>query len=114
MVSQHCDQNNSDFRLTASERLNSISTIADVLDDNRLIQTHIRLQIPKNFNREPIISRLISDHHLAVNVTAAPNGTNARSDRWFTLELRGKVKQVRGAIDYLNEIHPGVLHDMRS
>jgi NIL domain len=112
MVSQHCDQNNSDFGLTASEQLNFISAIASLPDDNRLIQTYIRLQIPNNFNREPIISHLISDHHLAVNVTTAPTGNNARGDRWFTLELRGKVQQIRSAIDYLNEIHPGVLHNL--
>ncbi|MBD2462937.1 NIL domain-containing protein [Oscillatoria sp. FACHB-1407] len=105
MVSPYLDSDYSASGLTTPDLLNPSQAIADLIDDNRLIQTHIRLQIPKNFHREPIISRLISEHRIAVNVTSAPAATNLRCDRWFTLELRGKVKQVRNALAYLNEIN---------
>ncbi|MDX2216872.1 MAG: NIL domain-containing protein [Oculatellaceae cyanobacterium bins.114] len=109
MVSQYCNSDYSASGLTAPDLLNPAQAIADIIDDNRLIQTQIRLQIPKNFHREPIISRLISEHRIAVNVTSAPTGTNPRCDRWFTLELRGKVKQVRSALAYLKDTKPEVL-----
>jgi hypothetical protein len=109
MVSQYCDSDCFESELNASDLIPPTSAIADMMDDNHLIQTHIRLQIPKNFHRESVISRLISEHRIAINVTSAPAATNLRCDRWFTLELRGKVKQVRNALAYLNEINPPIL-----
>lgn len=111
MGSHYCHHNYSDSELTKSDRFNPALAIADSVDENRLMQTQIRLEIPKNFHQESVISRLISEHRIAVNVTDAPIGTNSRCDRWFTLELRGKVKQIRSALTYLNEIHPNVLHN---
>lgn len=73
-------------------------------DDPRPTQTRIRIQIPKNYHDEPVISRLTSHYGLTVNITAAILGANARDDGWFDLELRGTSEQIRSALLYFNEL----------
>ncbi|MBD2733329.1 NIL domain-containing protein [Nostoc paludosum FACHB-159] len=55
----------------------------------------IRLRIPKDYHQEPVISRLVSDYNLTVNITAAILGANAVGDGWFDLELKGTEAQTR-------------------
>lgn len=71
---------------------------------NRPTQTRIRVRIPKEYNDEPIISRLVSHHGVTVNIAAALLGANARDDGWFDLELRGSTPQIQSALTYLNEM----------
>lgn len=71
---------------------------------NRPTQTRIRVRIPKEYNDEPIISRLISHYGVTVNIAAALLGANARDDGWFDLELRGTTPQIQSALTYLNEM----------
>ncbi|PSB25046.1 NIL domain-containing protein [Stenomitos frigidus] len=73
-------------------------------DDRRPTQTRIRIRIPKNYQDEPVISRLTSHYGLTVNITAALLGANARDDGWFDLELRGTSEQIRSALLYFNEL----------
>lgn len=98
------NQSNRDipFKLCTKNMLLS-SAIAPFTEDNRLTQAQIKLWIPKNYHREPILSHLISDHGITVNITAAPCSGNLREDRWFSLELRGKAKQIRSALAYLDK-----------
>lgn len=77
---------------------------SDVLGANRPTRTRIRLRIPKEYNDEPVISRLVSHHGLTVNITAALLGANARDDGWFDLELRGTNPQIQSALTYLDEM----------
>ncbi|MBW4518244.1 MAG: NIL domain-containing protein [Scytolyngbya sp. HA4215-MV1] len=72
--------------------------------DNRFTQRRVRLQIPKYFHQEPVISRLVSDYHVTVNITAAILGANANGDGWFDLELRGIENHVQEALGYLNDL----------
>lgn len=81
--------------LTAST--NSVET-------NRPTGTRLRIRIPKKYSDEPIISQLISDYGVTVNIAAALLGANARDDGWFDLELRGNRSQIQGAVNYLNEM----------
>ena len=74
------------------------------LGANRPTQTRIRVRIPKEYNDEPIISRLISHYGVTVNIAAALLGANARDDGWFDLELRGTTTQIQSALTYLNEM----------
>jgi NIL domain len=73
-------------------------------DDPRPTQTRIRICIPKQYRSEPVISRLISQHHLTVNVNAALLDANARDDGWFDLELIGTGRQIQSALIYLAEL----------
>lgn len=64
---------------------------------------HIKIRIPKQYQQEPVISRLISEHGLTVNIAAALLGANAREDGWFDLEL-GSHQQMRSGLVYLSEL----------
>ena len=66
-------------------------------------KTRIRLRIPKEYTDQPVISRLVSDYGITVNIAAALLGPNARDDGWFDLELQGKSQQIQSALTYLNE-----------
>jgi len=60
----------------------------------------IRVFIPESQHHEPIFSRLVSDHKLAVNVIR----TVLRSDnqlRQLDLELTGTIAQIKSGLDYL-------------
>ncbi len=75
-----------------------------MLADNQTINKQIRLRIPKNFHQEPVISRLVSDYGLTINITAAILGANAVGDGWFDLDLQGTTAQIDAAINHLQEI----------
>jgi ABC-type methionine transport system ATPase subunit len=92
-----------DYQKKAPELL-QLTTDSDVEGANRLTQTRIRVRIPKEYNNEPIISRLVSHHGVTVNIAAALLGANARDDGWFDLELRGTTPQIQSALTYLDEM----------
>ncbi len=64
----------------------------------------IKIRIPKDYHQEPVISRLVSQHGLTVNILAALLSANAREDGWFDLELRGTALQIQSALVYFNEL----------
>ena len=80
-----------------------VSTIT-AAKDPRSRQTRIRIQIPKHYSQEPVISRLVSDHGLSVNVKAALLGADTQSEGWFDLELQGTSPQIQSALVYLTEL----------
>lgn len=74
------------------------------LGTNRPTQTRIRVRIPKNLHEEPVISHLISQYGITVNINAALLSVNARDDGWFDLELRGTKPQIQSGLTYLNDL----------
>lgn len=82
----------------------ALGILTDEGHEHRPIQTRIRIKIPQNFHREPVISRLVSHHGVTVNIIAALLGVNAAGDGWFDLELEGTPEQTRSALLYLNEL----------
>lgn len=72
--------------------------------DNRPTQIRIRIRISQKYYHEPVISQLISEYGLNVNVNAALLPANAPNDGWFDLELRGSNKQIQRALIYLNQL----------
>lgn len=75
------------------------------LHDDRPVQRRIRVRIPKQYQKEPVISDLISRYGITVNITAALLSANAREDGWFDLELSGRASSVQTALDYLNDLN---------
>ncbi len=73
-------------------------------NDNTLTNKRIRLRIPKEYHQEPVISRLVSDYSLTVNISAAILGSNAIGDGWFDLDLQGTSSQIDNALIYLNDL----------
>jgi ABC-type methionine transport system ATPase subunit len=72
--------------------------------DDRLTEKQIRIRIPREYHREPVISRLVSDYGLTVNIKGAILGANAVGDGWFDLELQGTNRHIESALIYLNEL----------
>jgi ABC-type methionine transport system ATPase subunit len=64
----------------------------------------IRLRIPKDYHQEPVISQLVSDYGLIVNITAAILGANAVGDGWFDLDLKGTDTQIQDGLNYLQDL----------
>lgn len=75
-----------------------------MVTNNQIIHRQIRLRIPTNFHQEPVISRLVSDYGLTINITAAILGANAVGDGWFELDLQGFATQIDDAINWLRDI----------
>jgi ABC-type methionine transport system ATPase subunit len=75
-----------------------------MVTDNQIIHKQIRLRITSNFHQEPVISRLVSDYGLTINITGAILGANAVGDGWFELDLQGTEAKIDDAINYLQEI----------
>ncbi|MBN3922203.1 NIL domain-containing protein [Nostoc sp. NMS4] len=82
--------------------------------DNTLINKRIRLRIPKDYHQEPVISRLVSDYGLTVNITAAILGANAVGDGWFDLELQGTDAQIQSGLTYLRDLELEVWDDTKA
>ncbi len=77
--------------------------------DNAQVQVRLRIRIPYHFQQEPIISTLISQYDLTVNIAAALLGVDMGTDGWFDLELRGRRHQIASAIIYLNDLDIEIL-----
>lgn len=72
--------------------------------DSDKTKTQITMRVPQNYHKEPIISRLVSEHGVTVNIIAAILGENAKEDGWFNLELEGTNHQIQSALVYLEEL----------
>jgi len=89
----------------------NLTRLSSISDDQRLTHKRIRLRIPKHYQQEPVISNLISDYKLTVNIAAALLGANAREDGWFDLDLQGTVPQIQSALLYLNDLDLEIWHE---
>lgn len=81
-----------------------IAENSDLTESDRPTKARIRLRIPKEYTDEPVISQLVSNYGVTVNITAALLGANARDDGWFDLELQGTSQQIQSALTYLDEM----------
>jgi ABC-type methionine transport system ATPase subunit len=104
--------NISDTQLETSD-ISQKATTANFKQDNTRTKTRIRVRIPKHYRQEPVISRLISQHGLTVNIAAAILAANARDDGWFDLEISGTAQQINSAKIYLNDLDLEVLSEPR-
>jgi ABC-type methionine transport system ATPase subunit len=75
-----------------------------MISEDKLTHKRIRLRISKEYHQEPVISRLVSNYGLTVNISAAILGANGIGDGWFDLDLQGTTAQIDSAIIYLNDL----------
>ncbi len=68
------------------------------------IAKRIRVRIPEKHHQEPVISTLVSDFHLTINIQAALLGTNGKGDGWFDLDLQGSSQDIELALTYLKDL----------
>lgn len=78
--------------------------------DTRSITKDIKVRIPEDLHGEPVISNLISQHGVTVNIVSATLGVNAGSG-WFHLSLKGTHAQIQTAIAYLNDLDIEIWED---
>jgi ABC-type methionine transport system ATPase subunit len=83
-------------------------------NDSRSTQVRIRIRIPKQYQQEPIISNLITQYNLTINIAAALLSANAHEDGWFDLELRGTSANIQNGLLYLNQLNMEIWHDSAS
>jgi hypothetical protein len=86
--------------------------ISAMVSDDQLTHKRIRLRIPKDYHQEPVISRLVSNYGLTVNITAAILGANGIGDGWFDLDLQGTSTQIESALTYINDLDLEIWHDI--
>lgn len=67
------------------------------------MQYSIRLEVPQQFHQEPMISRLVSDYQLVVNIQAAILGKNGVGGGWFDLTLEGECDRIEAALQFLKQ-----------
>ncbi|QYX30630.1 NIL domain-containing protein [Sphaerospermopsis torques-reginae] len=82
-------------------------------DKNVLTSQRIRMRITKEYHQEPVISRLVSDYGLTINIKAAFLGQDAISDGWFDLDLQGTETQIQNGLNYLQELNLEVWDENR-
>ncbi len=73
-------------------------------NENTLSNKRIRVRISKDYHQEPVISRLISEYDLTVNIKAAILGRDAVGDGWFDLDLQGTPTQIENGLTYLQTL----------
>ena len=66
--------------------------------------TRLRLHLPDSYQEEPVISRIISDFGLIVNITGAMLGEKANGKGCLDIELQGKASQISKALSYLESL----------
>jgi ABC-type methionine transport system ATPase subunit len=76
----------------------------DPITEQSASEQQIRIRIPKSLHQVPVISQLVSEHRLTVNIASAVLGANANGDGWFHLRLQGAPADLKSAVDYLEEI----------
>lgn len=77
----------------------------NLLEDDLEGLIRIKILIPQAYHQEPIINNLAHKYNLNINIFGAVLGANAESGGWFDLLLSGKVKDIKQALNYFQEIH---------
>ncbi|MEH2227538.1 NIL domain-containing protein [Nostoc sp.] len=70
---------------------------------------HSRILVPQRYNRQPVISRLVSRYGLTVNIKAASLTSDNDSDGWFDLELSGNPQKLTNSLSYLQGLGVNLL-----
>lgn len=73
-----------------------------------LNRIRLRLNIPVFYDQEPILSRLVSDFNLVVNITSAKlsKGSN---ERHCDVEIQGTPEQINRGLIYLRSLNLGLI-----
>ncbi|MDZ8055437.1 MAG: NIL domain-containing protein [Aulosira sp. ZfuVER01] len=68
-----------------------------------------RIRIPQHYQRQPLISRLVSRYGVTVNIMAAML-TATENYGWFDLQLQGNSEQICDGLLYLQNLGVDVMH----
>jgi ABC-type methionine transport system ATPase subunit len=76
----------------------------DLTSNQSFSEKRIRIRVPKERHQEPIISTMVANYKLVINIAAAVLGANAHGDGWFDLRLKGTAENVQAAMAYLRDL----------
>ncbi|HLO83963.1 MAG TPA: NIL domain-containing protein [Nostocaceae cyanobacterium] len=68
-----------------------------------------RILVPQRYQRQPVISRLVSRYRLTVNIKAASLVSGGESDGWFDLEIFGNPQELTSSLSYLQGLGVNLL-----
>lgn len=68
-----------------------------------------RIRIPQHYQRQPLISRLVSRYGVTVNITAAMV-TASENYGWFDLQFQGNSEHICNSLLYLQSLGVDVMH----
>jgi NIL domain len=68
-----------------------------------------RIRIPQHYQRQPLISRLVSRYGVTVNITAAML-TATENYGWFDLQLQGNSESICDGLLYLQNLGVDLMH----
>lgn len=89
----------------------SKSTKSTEIANNNTIRLKLKLGILKRYQRKPIISELVSNFGLTVNIVSAVLADNIYDDGLFELEIWGELQQVYSSLRYLEQLGLSLLVD---
>ena len=69
-----------------------------------MMQKTIRIQVPQSLHQVPIISTLITEYKLIVNIRGAILDQKAIGGGWFDLLLDGEDLNLKQSVLYLKDI----------
>ncbi|MBW4444726.1 MAG: NIL domain-containing protein [Plectolyngbya sp. WJT66-NPBG17] len=69
-----------------------------------LNRIRLRLEIPASYQQEPILSRLISDFDLVVNITGARLSKDITIYSYYDLEIQGAPQKINCGLIYLKSL----------
>ncbi|MBV5260560.1 ABC transporter [Synechococcus moorigangaii CMS01] len=75
---------------------------------DRPTQVNILVQIPKQYQQDPIITQLAVKYNVQVNILAATLGRDSTVSGWFDLQISGPVHAIQDALLYLEDHNIGV------
>jgi hypothetical protein len=74
-----------------------------------LTPIYSRIRIPLHYQRQPLISRLVSRYGVTVNINAAMLSATD-SHGWFDLQLQGKSQHIYDGLLYLHNLGVDLMH----
>jgi L-aspartate semialdehyde sulfurtransferase ferredoxin len=95
--------NNSEISMT--NKLALTPPALEKIGKNNITQIRLRLYIPPHYHQEPVISRLISEYDLRINITGAMLGENTNWQGCFDLEICGNLPQISRCLAYLESLN---------
>lgn len=86
------------------------SHLANKDGGDRHTQVNILVQIPKQYQQDPIITQLAVKYGVQVNILAATLGRDQSVSGWFDLEISGSDQGIKDALLYLEDQNISVYH----
>ena len=74
-----------------------------------VIKIRLQLSIPYCYSQTPILSRLVSQYHLMVNILAAKLESDRPNPGIFDIELQGTTQKISQGLDYLKALNLQIL-----